>query len=200
MLVLVKANAYGEWGATLRELADEVGRKPQNLRRAEGVAFSVDAPKGPVDKLLEAALLEVGPDGKLRVPGDIERRLEVELEQSGCTDARKRDAKRYARERTAFRSRRKNLVGEAPEQSDLEQAHAQRVEGALAAFGHENSGPQRILFSYLDGDTKEFGYVVKAVAYYFGVVAEGGAIGDGWRLWDRAVRDAYSLYVGEVRS
>jgi putative DNA primase/helicase len=185
-LILEYVAEHGEEdGLTLPELARGLDRKAGNI--ASSKAFK---------SLLSAGVL-LEEDGRFKAPHDFEWRLQVELEQSGCVEARRLDAKRYARERSAFRSRDKNEPGEAPSQEDMDRVRSERVVLALDAFAHEGSGPQLILFSYLDGETKEFTYVVKAVAYYYGVVVEVGTFGDGWRLWERAVHDAYSLYMGE---
>jgi len=198
MLVLEKAIIYGERGSTLQELANAVGRKPGNLRRK--AARPSDAPKGPVDKLLEANLLLEGYDGRLRVPHNLAWLLSEELKNSGCVAAKAADARRYAEERRAFRTRGQRPPNEGPSKEALAEGHAERVELSMNAFLEEGYGPQKALHAYIDGVMTTFDHLVRAVAYRYGVVDDEGGIGEGWVLWKPAVSDAYALYMGEVRS
>jgi hypothetical protein len=181
-LLLEYVVAAGAEGMMPDELARATGRKKWNLVRERDEEDSNRRP-GPVVRLLEAGLLVQDADERLRVPADYEERLRVELEESGCNDAKKRDAERYEREQAA--RRRPHQSDEAPTAEDLDREHRLRVEDVLVAWGRPRTGPAMAFKSYRDGETKSFAFVVRAVAHYYNKVDPG--------VWTRAVTEAYAL-------
>jgi putative DNA primase/helicase len=171
-LFIERVASAGEGGITERELADELSRRPDNVRRV-------------LVKALGAGLVIEGGDGRFRVPPDLEWRLQRELEESGCEEARAQDIKRYREERDAFYSRRDRLPDEAPSEEDMERERLQRVQDALDVLQDSGTGPGMILKSYLAGETKTFDYVVSAVAFYYGC--------SGAELWRGPVERAVEL-------
>jgi putative DNA primase/helicase len=171
-LVVEHVSSAGERGITERELADELKRRRGNVRRL-------------LVKVLAARLVIEGEDGRFRAPEDLEGRLQAELTESGCVDAHERDAKRYREERKAFCSRRDRVADEAPSEEDMERERLQRVQDALEVLQDPSTGPGMILKSYLVGETKTFGYVVSAVAFYYGY--------SGAEFWRTPVEQAVML-------
>jgi putative DNA primase/helicase len=171
-LFIERVASAGEGGITERELADELSRRPDNVRRV-------------LVKALGAGLVIEGGDGRFRVPPDLEWRLQRELEESGCEEARVRDIERYRDERDAFYSRRDRVADEAPSEEDMERERLQRVQDALDVLQDSGTGPGMILKSYLAGETKTFDYVVSAVAFYYGF--------SGAELWRGPVESAVEL-------
>ena len=169
-LILERVGDSGD-GTTLPELAASLDRRVRNITRQ-------------VNALIDAGLLAEN-GGRLALPADFAHRLEVELEESGCNDARKRDARRYREEREAFRSRKERLADDAPSDEDMHQAQLQRTQDALDILQTKGTGPSMILQSYLSGETENFEYVVNAVAFYYG-----GANPD---LWRKPVEQAVEL-------
>ena len=84
-------------------------------------------------------------------------RLEVELAESGCNDARERDARRYREEREAFRSRQECPADDGPSEEDMRQAQLQRIQDTLDVLQTRETGPALIRQSYLAGETKPLG-------------------------------------------
>ena len=113
----------------------------------------------------------------LTVPDNLEDRLHVELEESGCNDAKTRDAERYAREREAFYARREREADPAPTEEEMDRERLQRVQDALDALQTPGTGPAMILRTYLTGETQRFDYVVSAVAFHYGV-----AVPESWQI------------------
>jgi DNA-binding MarR family transcriptional regulator len=154
LTALVVERVAVKQGLTLSELALDLDRRPANVRRV-------------VERAVEAGLVQRSPDGTLTAPEDLAYRIRVEVEESGCVDARERDAKRYAEEREAFYSRGERDADEAPTQEQMDRERLQRVQDALDALQTPRTGPAMILRAYLDGETRSFEYVVNAVAYYY---------------------------------
>jgi hypothetical protein len=72
-------------------------------------------------------------------------RLEVELEGSGCNDARERDARRYREEREAFRSHKERPADDGPSEEGMNRAQLQRIQDALDVLQ-----TQETCLSYID--------------------------------------------------
>lgn len=171
-LVVERVAAAGDGGVTLLELARELDRRPANVRRV-------------VERGVEAGLIRQGADGTLTAPEDLAHRIRVEVEESGCVDARGRDAKRYAEERQAFYKRGECKADAAPTEEQMDYARLQRVADALDALQTPGTGPTMILHSYLAGETRTFDFVVNAVAYYYG--------SHNPELWHKPVEQAVAL-------
>ena len=175
-LVVEHVANSGECGTTPFELSRELDRRPDNVRRS-------------LHKAIDAGLVVEGQDGRLRTPEDLLWRLETELQESGCNDARKQDAKRYRDDREKFRERREHKADAAPSQEDLDRARLQRVQDALNILQDGGTGPALILESYLARETKSFDYVVSAVAYYYGSPCS--------ELWRDPVKRAVELITSQ---
>ena len=170
--------AAGEAGITVPELARALDRRPYNIRRV-------------VKKAVDAELILEDEDGRLTVPDNLAQRLRAELEQSGCDDAKRRDAERYARERDAFRSRHAREADPGPSEEDMDRERLQRVQDSLEVLQTPGTGPAMILQSYLDGETRCFDFVVNAVGFYYGCAAA--------EMWKEPVERAVGM-ISELRA
>jgi predicted transcriptional regulator len=174
-LVVERVAVAGDRGLEDLELACELERRLYNVRRV-------------LQKALEGGLVVEGEDGRFRTPKDLEWRLKVELEESGCNEARERASNRYQEEREAFHTRRERRPDQGPTEEDLAQERLQRVQDALDILQDPGTGPAMILESYLSGETHTFDYVVSAVAFRCGCA--------GTELWREPVKRAVELIAG----
>jgi predicted transcriptional regulator len=177
-LVVGRVAAAGGDGITPAELAAALDRRPDNVRRT-------------VKKAADAGLVLEDEDGRLTVPDNLEDLLRVELEQSGCDDAKQRDAERYARNRESFRRRRERKADPGPTEEDMDRERLQRKQDALEALQTPGIGPALILQSYLKGETGCFEYVVNAVARHYGCAAG--------EMWKEPVEEAVAM-IEELRA
>lgn len=166
-------------GISLDALSRNLDRKRSNLRRS-------------LEKLLEAGLVVEGEDETYAIPSNLEDLLHTELAASGCDEARELAAKRFARERAAFKAFRAggHPAGAAPSDDAMEARRHDRTLQALDVMLEPKTGPGMMTRTYLRGETKHFDYVVVAVTNYYR--------GGDPAVWRKPVEDAFTLITDGV--